>query len=231
MFDLGADGFMQDFGEEVIYDMHFADGETGVTMHNRYLILYARATRDEIARYTRTHPGRQLWFFDRAGYSGLPGTAAYDGGNFPGDETTDFSPASGLGSLDARHAEPRGRRGVRLRYRHRRLLRPGLAGDDQGAVPALGRVGRTQPLFRLHGSGLAGTHTPWSYDAQTVQVYNALSTLHQRAAPLIERLWRLADATGVPPTRPLWLGDPSRTAARYADRSGYSVPTSSSRRW
>ncbi len=97
-FDLGADGFMQDFGEEVLHDMHFHGGETGATMHNRYLVLYARATREAITRYERRHPGRHLWFFDRAGYSGLPGSAAYDGGNFPGDETTDWTASSGIAS-------------------------------------------------------------------------------------------------------------------------------------
>ena len=48
IFDLGFDGFMQDFGEEVLLGMHFHDGQTGVTMHNRYLTLYHRATREEI---------------------------------------------------------------------------------------------------------------------------------------------------------------------------------------
>jgi hypothetical protein len=78
--DLGADGFMQDFGEEVLSDMHFADGQTGVAMHNRYPVLYARATREAFTAYARTHPNRGLFFFTRAGYSGTPGSAAYEGG-------------------------------------------------------------------------------------------------------------------------------------------------------
>jgi len=55
----------------------------------------------------------------------------------------------------------------------------------------------------------APARTPWSYDRQTVSAYRALSLLHQRAAPLILRLWRAADRTGIPPTRPLWLEFPS----------------------
>src|SRR5262249_56461872 len=58
------------------------------------------------------------------------------------------------------------------------------------------------PIFRLHGSGKAGTHTPWSYDAQTVRVYNRLSRLHLRAVPLILSLWRPAGRSGMPVTRP-----------------------------
>src|SRR5581483_4159064 len=57
--NLGFDGFMADFGEEVLFDMHFHDGETGTTMHNRYLVLYMRATRRAIAAYEHGHPRRQ----------------------------------------------------------------------------------------------------------------------------------------------------------------------------
>ncbi len=207
-FDAGADGFMQDFGEEVLFDMHFANGQTGRTMHNRYLILYAKATRDEIARYEHAHPGRQLWFYDRAGYSGLPGTAAYDGGTFPGDETNDWTRSSGLASLTTDMLS----RAVAGSYGF---------GTDIGGYYDLTNPPTSKelflrwaewaalsPIFRLHGSGRAGTHTPWSYDAQTVRVYNQLSRLHLRAVPLILALWREADRTGIPPTRPLWLAYP-----------------------
>jgi sulfoquinovosidase len=75
------------------------------------------------------------------------------------------------------------------------------------------------PIFRLHGAGRTGTHTPWSFDLQTVHVYNQLSLLHLRAAPLILNLWKYADRTGIPPTRPLWLEFPSdpRAAAQQQE--------------
>jgi alpha-glucosidase (family GH31 glycosyl hydrolase) len=217
-FDLGADGFMQDFGEEVLFDMHFHDGETGVTMHNRYLVLYAKATRDEITRYERARPGQQLWFFDRAGYSGLPGTAAYDGGNFPGDETTDWTRSSGIASLTTDMLS----RAVTGAY--------GFGTDiggyyDLAIKPTSKELflrwaewAALSPVFRLHGSGLAGTHTPWSYDRQTVRVYNRLSRLHLRAVPLIMSLWGEADRTGMPVTRPLWLAYPGDRTAWHQDQ-------------
>jgi alpha-glucosidase (family GH31 glycosyl hydrolase) len=69
--------------------------------------------------------------------------------------------------------------------------------------------------MRLHGSINAGTHTPWSFDAQTVEIYNRLSRLRQAAAPYVEQAWQEAAASGVPPTRPLWLAFPGdRQAAR-----------------
>ncbi|MGZ4174326.1 MAG: TIM-barrel domain-containing protein, partial [Solirubrobacteraceae bacterium] len=194
-FDLGADGFMQDFGEEVLLDMHFADGETDATMHNRYLNLYARATRAEIDRYERRHPGRRLWFFDRAGYSGTPGSAAYEGGNFPGDETTDWTRSSGIASVvpDMLNRAVGGAFG----------LTTDIGGYFDLASPPTSKelflrwaaLSALTPFFRVHGSVLAGTHTPWSYDAVTLRDYRALARLHERAEGLILRLWRSAVRT------------------------------------
>jgi alpha-glucosidase (family GH31 glycosyl hydrolase) len=216
--DVGADGFMQDFGEEVLFDMHFADGETGATMHNRYPVLYARATREAFTAYARAHPDRSLFFFTRAGYSGSPGSAAYEGGNFPGDETTDWSHASGLASLTTDMLS----RAIGGAY--------GYGTDiggyyDYTSPPTTKELflrwaewAALSPIFRLHGSGRAGTHTPWSYDAQTVRIYIAVSRLHLAAVPLIMKLWRQADRTGMPITRPLWLQYPNDPRARLQDQ-------------
>ena len=219
MLDLGFDGFMADFGEEVLDGMHFADGETGATMHNRYLVLYMRATRQAIDAYGRAHPTRQLWFFNRAGYSGSPGSAAYEGGNFPGDEATNWGAAAGLASL----APDMLNRAIGGAF--------GYATDiggyyDLTTPPTTKQLflrwaewAALTPIFRLHGSGRAGTHTPWSYDREAVNVYRSLSLLHEHAAPLILALWREADRTGVPPTRPLWLEFPGdrRAAAQQQE--------------
>jgi sulfoquinovosidase len=208
VLDLGFDGFMQDFGEEVLGGMRFADGSTGGAMHNRYLVLFMRATRAEFDAYQRAHPRRRLWFFNRAGYSGTPGSAAYEGANFPGDESTDWGQAAGLAS----QAPDMLNRAVGGAY--------GYATDiggyyDYTTPPTTKQLflrwaewAALSPVFRLHGSGRTGTHAPWTYDQQTIRTYRTLSLLHERAAPLILRLWRAADRTGIPPTRPLWLEFP-----------------------
>jgi sulfoquinovosidase len=217
--DLGADGFMEDFGEQVQADMHFHDGSTGATMHNRIAVLYHRATRQALDAYASAHPGRELFSFVRAGYSGAPGSAAYEQANFPGDETTDWSRSAGLASQTPD------------------MLNRGIGGaygftTDIGGFFDVGPYQPTSkelflrwaewaalsPLFRLHGSVGAGTHTPWSYDAETVRIYNTLAELHLRARPLILRLWREADRTGIPVARPLWLAYPSDPAAGAQDQ-------------
>jgi alpha-glucosidase len=208
---LGADGFMQDFGEQVQVDMHFHDGSTGAEMHNRLPALYHRATRDVA--------GDDVFFFTRTGYSGTPGAPAYENANFPGDETTDWSRATGLASQTPD------------------MLNRAIGGaygftTDIGGYFDIGPYQPTSkelflrwaewaalsPFFRLHGSVGAGTHTPWSFDAETVALYNALSRLHLAARPLVLKLWREAVETGVPPTRPLWLAYPGDAEAAKQDQ-------------
>lgn len=217
--DLGADGFMLDFGEQVLTDMHFHNGMTGVQMHNLLPVLYNRVTRDAIDSYVRVHPGRHIFYFTRAGSSGTPGDAAFENANFPGDETTDWTRSSGLASQTTD------------------MLNRAIGGaygfsTDIGGYFDLGPYQATtkelflrwaewaalSPMFRLHGSLLAGTHTPWSYDLQTVQIYQQLTALHLSARPLILKLWREAEQTGIPITRPLWLAYPGDAQAAQQDQ-------------
>ncbi|HSO99775.1 MAG TPA: TIM-barrel domain-containing protein, partial [Solirubrobacteraceae bacterium] len=216
--DLGADGFMQDFGEQVQADMHFHDGSTGEQMHNRLPVLYDRATRQAVRAYERTHRGRQIYFFTRAGYSGTPGDAAYESANFPGDETTDWTPASGLASQTPDMLN----RGIGGAFGFGTDI-GGYFDIPYGATSKelflrWAEWAALAPVFRLHGSVLSGVHAPWTYDAQTVATYKRLVALHLRARPLIAALWRKADATGVPVARPLWLATPGDPQAARQDQ-------------
>ena len=216
--DLGFDGFMQDFGEQVVPDMHFADGSSGMAMHNRYPVLFHQATRALLDAYERSHPGRTLFYFTRAGYTGDPGTAAYESANFPGDETTDWSRSSGLASIvtDMLNRAVGGAYGFGT----------DIGGYADVHTPPTSKelllrwaeAAALMPVFRLHGSTLAGTHVPWNYDRQTIHVYNNVSALHLAAAPLILRLWEQARRDGMPPTRPLWLASPGDAVAAQQDQ-------------
>ncbi|MGH3562319.1 MAG: TIM-barrel domain-containing protein, partial [Mycobacterium sp.] len=213
--DTGADGFMADFGEQVLPDMHFANGQTGATMHNMYPVLYQQAVRQAVDAYQQAHPGRSIWFYNRAGYTG---STRYEGGNFPGDETTDFSPSSGLQSLTSD------------------MLNRGLAGaygygTDIGGYEDL-LTGTTtkelfirwsewaalSPIMRVHNNQFAGTHMPWDYDQQTLDTYRQLTLLRQRVAPLIAATWSNATKTGTPLSRPVWLAAPTDARAWAADQ-------------
>ncbi len=218
--ELGAEGFMLDFGEQVLPGMHFHDGSSGVQMHNRYPVIYQRVTREIVEQYEAEHPGREIVFYTRSGYSGEPGSAAYDNFNFPWDETTDWTHASGLASLapDMLNRAIGGAFGYStdiggyFDYYNR------VEGTEQGLLKPTGRElflrwaqwAALTPSFRLHGAVVI-EHTPWSL--KSTAAYRALSKLHEAAEPLIEQLWRQAYETGVPITRPLYLEYPEDAAA------------------
>lgn len=215
MLDLGFDGFMEDFGEQVSEGMHFHDGETGATMHNRYPVIYHQVTQAILDRYAKAHPQRgPIFAFTRAGFSGRPGAAPFEGANFPGDETADYFHGSGLASL----ASDMLNRAV--------LGSIGFTTDIGGYIDSLSGPTDSElflrwtawsaltPFLRVHNDSNDTTKMPWTFGPKVEAQWNALGQLHQRALPLIRKLWAAFPSTGIPPTSPLWLSVPGdRTAA------------------
>ena len=217
--ELGADGFMQDFGEQVLVDMRFHDGTTGEVQHNRLAGLAHRATREEVERFERANPGREIFFFTRAGHTGRPGAAAYESANFPGDATTNWTRSAGLASQtpDMLNRAIGGAWGFSTDIGGYFDVGP-YEPTNEELFTRWAQWTALSPLYRLHGSVGAGTHMPWTYGKQTVWTYNALARLHLRARPLIARLWRQAVRTGIPMTRPLWLAYPRDRRAAEQDQ-------------
>jgi alpha-glucosidase len=214
LLDAGADGFMQDFGEQVQEGMHFHDGSTGVTMHNRYPVIFHRVSRRIVDDWARRNDREPPWFFTRSGYSGRPGSAAYEMANFPGDETVDWSAGSGLRSLgpDMLNRAVGGAFGFTTDI--------GGYADFVTGAPSEELFSRWSewaaltPYFRVHNSATRGTRMPWSYGPETLANWKALAALHERAIPYMRELWREGRRTGLPPTRPLWLAAPEAPGAR-----------------
>jgi alpha-D-xyloside xylohydrolase len=214
MLDLGADGFMQDFGESTMTDMAFANGENGLSMHNKYPTLYHAATRKVLDEYALENPARaaqtegQFYFFNRAGYSGRRGSAFYENANFPGDNNTDYSHSNGLGSVITDMLS----RSVGGAYGYNTDI--GAYLDHTSGSPTKdlfirwSQVAALSPFFRVHNSSTTGTRMPWSYDAETLKIWTDMAELHVRAKPYILKLWKEAQTTGLPMTRPLWLQFP-----------------------
>lgn len=218
ILDSGVEGFMQDFGEQVFTDMQFASGEAGATLHNRLPVLAHRATREIFTRWQAKNPDRDPpLFFVRAGYSGRPGSAAYEGANWGGDNTTDWSRASGIGSVIPD------------------MLNRSVGGawayhsDTGGLFDAFGSgtkelfirwswLATFTPLNRLHGGPINGLHTPWSFDEETVALYQKSLELRRAAQPLILELWKQSVKTGVPFVRPMWLIEPDWPSVARIDQ-------------
>jgi alpha-D-xyloside xylohydrolase len=217
--DAGADGFMQDFGEQTMWRMHFADGSTGQSMHNRYPIDFHRTTRQIVEEWHREHPDRtEPMFYVRSGYSGRPGSAAYESANWCGDYQSSWSRTTGLAALTTDMLN----RAVGGAY--------GFQCDTGGYMDLLtGPV--TRELFlrwswfaaltpgnRVHGGPVYGQKFPWSWDDEAARIHRASLLLHRAAEPYILRLWREAKRTGMPITRPLWLAYPAMPGVDRIDQ-------------
>jgi alpha-glucosidase (family GH31 glycosyl hydrolase) len=215
----GVDGFMQDFGEQTMWTMHFADGTTGNVMHNRYPVDYHRTTRRIIEKWHRKHPRRtEPMFFVRSGYSGRPGSTAYESANWCGDYESSWSRSTGIAALttDMLNRAVGGAYGFHC---------------DTGGIMDLRSGSVTRELFlrwswyaaltpgnRLHGGPVFGQKFPWSFDADAAQIYRNTLRLHRAAEPYIMKLWRQARRTGMPITRPLWLAYPQMAGVDEIDQ-------------
>ena len=215
--DLRFDAFMQDFGEQAFVDMRFHDGSTGAETHNRFPRLYHANTRPVIDEVTGRHPDRQLFYYVRSGYLGRPGSAAYEGASWSGDNTADYSRASGLGAMTPDMLN----RGLTGSY--------GFVGEIGGYIDAFGEIDdelftrwsqhdALVPVHRLHGHPVNGTQQPWSFSDEAYDEWLESADLHQRAQPLITELWVEATRTGAPIARPLWWHHPDDDEARAQDQ-------------
>ncbi len=213
---------MQDFGEQVLNDMHFDDGSTGA--HDAQPLPGAVPPRDGGRRSTfeAASPAQRIWFFTRAGYCGPPGSAAYEGSQLPRRRDDRLEPLLRPGLADPRHAQPRDRRRLRLQHRHRRLLRlRARPRDHQGAVHPLGASGRRSRRTSACTARSARERTRrGATTRETVRIYKRLSRLHLRARPLILRLWRRAQ-------RDRRTADPPAVAGLPRRRDGGASRTSS----
>ncbi len=218
---LGFAGWMEDYGELVSQGMGFHSRQPWYRVHNRYPVDYHADGRAAAQACARKHPGMRPFFYVRSGYSmpsvGSPGTAAYTSSVFPGDETTDWSKASGLPSVVPA------------------MLNLALGGmytfttDVGGYLDLLSprttpqllarwsELAAFTPVMRIHDSTENGSLYPWQAGKRVEDIYRRYARAKVKLAPLVDRISRRAAATGeVGPVRPLVLDDPS-PAARSVD--------------
>jgi alpha-glucosidase len=217
---LGFEGTHADFGEFVIQGMQFADGTPWELMHNRYPLLYARATRAALAACARRHHVGPF-FYVRSGYGRVPdapATLSQTPAVIVGDESTDFSRGSGLASLPPA------------------MLNLALAGgsvfiSDIGGYFDLytqpttaelftrwAQLAALTPVMRIHDDTIHGSLYPWSFDAATLDAYRRYARLHVRLRPLFRTWLRRGARNGaIGPVRPLVLDDHSPAARGVGD--------------
>ncbi len=207
---LGFEGFMEDFGELIVDGMTQADGLPAALAHNAYPVRYHAAGRAAIdAERSKTfHP----WFYVRSGFRGVSRSTS---GVFPGDESTDWSAASGIGSV------------VPAMLNHTLTGVSTFTTDVGGYLDLLAprttpelltrwsQLAAFTPVLRIHNS--TGKHSlfPWEAGAEALDAFRRYARAKTRLIPLVDAWSHRAAATGeIGPVRPLVLDDP---AAREVD--------------
>ena len=215
--DLGFEGFMEDYGELVTEGMHFHSGQPASVVHNRYPDWYHQAGREAIdALADREGDGFAPWFYVRAGYSGFgahPGTTAFTSGVFPGDETTDWDPGSGLPSVIPAM--------LNLSLSGGYTFTTDVGGYLDLYTPPTSRelfvrwaqLAAFTPVLRIHNSTYNGAVDPWSFDGEALSIFRRYAKAKVALAGLVDRWSRRAASDGaVGPVRPLVLDDPAAGA-------------------
>ncbi len=204
--DDGSEGFMLDFGEQIRPDMHFYNGDSGRSMHNKYATLGGKATAKIFDDYMAAHPERELFFFTRSNYSGRPGSAAYENAQFLGDNAQTWDATTGIKAVLPD------------------ILNRGVGGafnvsTEIGGYADYGNVMSQElftrwhqlatfiPMFRLHNSPMTGLKTPWSWPGAVAPFKDTLA-LREKAMPYLNQLWDVAYSKGTPLWRPMWLEFP-----------------------
>lgn len=207
----GYDGWMEDFGEYSPLDAVSADGTPGPAMHNRYPVLYHRASYE----FARTQ-ARGVAGYVRSGWTG---SAAYSQLVWGGDPTVDFG-FDGLSSA-VKQALSIGTSGV-SRW-----------GSDIGGFFALARrltpellarwieLGAVSPLMRTQANGVsvpAQPDRPQVTDLDMLPIWRQYAKLHTQLYPYQLAADAAYRRSGMPAMRHLALVYPGdRQAAARED--------------
>ena len=209
--DDGFDGWMEDFGEYTPDDSRSGDGSTGATMHNRYPVLYHRASAEFAAGRPRGVAG-----FIRSGWTGVHPHAQLVWG---GDPSTDWG-FDGLESA-VRQGLTMGLSGI-SRW-----------GSDIGGFFALGQrrltpelltrwieFGAVSGIMRTQANGVSlppQADRPQILDPTILPVWRRYAKLRTQLYPYLVAADAEYRRTGLPVMRHMALAHPGDSTARTRD--------------
>ncbi len=217
----GASGWMNDFGEALMFDARLHDGGDPMTWHNRYPEEWAQVSREAIEEAGR---GNDITFFDRSGFTMSPGIATlfwlgdqmqtWDA--FDGIKTAVVGLLSGgVSGFSLNHSDTGGYVALRLDVEGRQL--PLIARTPELLMRWM-ELNAFTAVFRTHEGLDPAASAQFDTDAATLAHLVRFAKVYRGLAAYRKALVAEAAATGHPVVRHPFLhypGDRNVTALRY----------------
>ncbi len=197
--DLGADGYMADYGEWLPTDAKLASGDSAEARHNLYPVDFQRLNK-QLFDSMHKADGVDRLFFVRSAYVGSQPLVSVVWG---GDQQTDFSDGDGLPSVIPM--------GIGLGVTGFPYFGSDIAGYmSQGTQPSTKELffrwtelGAFSPVMRTHHGKSAQANWNWEKDAATIALFKRYAKLHIQLFPYLDGLAKQASDKGTPMMRPL----------------------------
>ncbi|HTJ42000.1 MAG TPA: TIM-barrel domain-containing protein [Kofleriaceae bacterium] len=196
--DLGADGWMADYGEWLPTDATLASGEDALAVHNRYARDWAQLNHDLAVE--RRAAGKPFLYFMRSAWLGSqPLVQVF----WPGDQQTDFSLGDGFPSVIPM--------AIGLGVTGFPYFGSDLGGYmSQTTAPTSKELwfrwcalAALSPVMRTHHGRSAREDWSWEKDAETTALFRRWTRFHMQLVPYFESLSAEARAHGAPMIRPI----------------------------
>lgn len=217
LIGLGFRGWMADFGEYLPADAVCADGERGLTAHNRWPELWARCNREAVEE---TGLLGECVFFMRAGAAGSQKYATLV---WAGDQCVDWSEDDGLPSVITA-ALSLGMSGY------------GLHTCDAGGYTTLFHLKRDRelmlrwlefacftPVMRTHEGNRPDSNIQIYSDDEMIRDAARLTCLHTALLPYLSECVRENAEEGMPVMRPLFMAEPECAEAYRRELYSYML--------
>lgn len=217
LIGLGFRGWMADFGEYLPADAVCADGESGLTAHNRWPELWARCNREAVEEAGLLG---ECVFFMRAGAAGSQKYATLV---WAGDQCVDWSEDDGLPSVITA-ALSLGMSGY------------GLHTCDAGGYTTLFHLKRDRelmlrwlefacftPVMRTHEGNRPDSNIQIYSDDEMIRDAARLTRMHTALLPYLRECVRENAEDGMPVMRPLFMAEPECAEAYKRELYSYML--------
>lgn len=209
--DSGADGLINDFGEYTPYNSISYNGEYGLTMHNKFPLLWTKIVNNF---WKTTYPDKDFVIIPRSGFIGQQSNATFP---FTGDRNATYDNVSGLG-------------GQIVGVTNSGISAHPITSIDVGAYncyksPPMDKLmmfrwiemGALIPVMRLHRGLPLCDHWRFDEDKETLEQWKKYAKLHAKLFPYIYTLAQQAEDKGLPMVRHLSLHYPKDKEALKQD--------------